>query len=48
MSLLLLLYNLISLFQEYYIKCKYYFVMKISNKRELQQTVFNHSEDIDF
>ena len=26
----------------------YYFVMKIPNKRELQQIVFNHSSDIDF
>ena len=26
----------------------HYFVMKIPNKRELQQTVFNHSSDIDF
>ena len=26
----------------------HYFVMKISNKRELQQIPFNHSSDIDF
>ena len=26
----------------------HYFVIKIPNKRELQQTVFNHSSDIDF
>ena len=26
----------------------HYFVMKISNKRELQQIAFNHSSDIDF
>ena len=26
----------------------HYFIMKISNKRELQQTAFNHSPDIDF
>ena len=26
----------------------YYFVMKIPNKRELRQTAFNHSLDIDF
>ena len=25
-----------------------YFIMKIPNKRELQQTAFNHSSDIDF
>ena len=26
----------------------YYFIMKIPNKRELQQTAFNHLSDIDF
>ena len=26
----------------------HFFIMKIPNKRELQQTVFNHSSDIDF
>ena len=26
----------------------HYFVMKVSNKRELQQIAFNHSSDIDF
>ena len=26
----------------------YYFIMKISNKRELQQIASNHSSDIDF
>ena len=26
----------------------HYFIMKILNKRELQQTTFNHSSDIDF
>ena len=26
----------------------HYFVMKIPNKRELQQTALNHSSDIDF
>ena len=26
----------------------HHFVMKISNKRELQQIAFNHSSDIDF
>ena len=25
-----------------------YFIMKIANKREVQQIVFNHSSDIDF
>ena len=27
---------------------RHYFVMKVSNKRELQQIAFNHSSDIDF
>ena len=27
---------------------KYYFIMKIPNKQELQQIAFNHSSDIDF
>ena len=26
----------------------HYFIMKIPNKRELQQVTFNHSSDIDF
>ena len=26
----------------------HYFVMKIGNKRQLEQTAFNHSSDIDF
>ena len=26
----------------------HHFVMKIPNKREIQQTAFNHSSDIDF
>ena len=26
----------------------HYFIMKIPDKRELQQTAFNHSSDIDF
>ena len=26
----------------------HYFIMKIPNKQELQETVFNHSPDIDF
>ena len=28
--------------------CTYYFIMKISNKRELEKIAFNHSSDIDF
>ena len=45
--ILFLLHNLISLFQKM-LNSKHYFVMKISNKRELQKIPFNHSSDIDF
>ena len=30
------------------LNCTHYFVMKIPNKRKLQQIAFNHSSDIDF
>ena len=30
------------------IKSTHFFIMKIPNRRELQQTAFNHSSDIDF
>ena len=30
------------------LSCTHYFVMKIPNKRKLQQIAFNHSSDIDF
>ena len=30
------------------LKSTHYFIMKISNKQELQQIAFNHSSDIDF
>ena len=30
------------------LKSKYYFVIKISNKQELQQIAFNHSSNIEF
>ena len=30
------------------LNCKHYFIIKIPNKQELQQTAFNHSSDIDF
>ena len=30
------------------LNCAHYFIMKIPNKRELQQTAFNHSWDVDF
>ena len=30
------------------LKSTHYFVMKIPNKRELQQIAFNHSSDIEF
>ena len=30
------------------LNCKHFFIVKIPNKRELQQTSLNHSSDIDF
>ena len=30
------------------LNCTYYFIMKIPNKRELQQIAFNHSPDINY
>ena len=30
------------------INCTHYFIMKIPNKRQLQQIAFNYSSDIDF
>ena len=30
------------------LNARHYFIMKISNKRELQQIASNHSSDIDF
>ena len=44
---LLLYHNFISKCQKYKIKCNS-LIMKIPNKRELQQIVSNHSFDIDF
>ena len=44
-----LLHNLISLYQKILKKIlNTKFIIKIGNKRELQQTAFNHSSDIDF
>ena len=34
--------------REIRLDCTYYFIMKISNKRELEKIAFNHSSDIDF
>ena len=34
--------------RKYYINSMHYFMMKIPNKRELQQIAFNHSSNIDF
>ena len=46
---LVLLHNLILLFQKNIrLNSTHYFVMKIRNKRGLQQIGFNHSSDIDF
>ena len=30
------------------LNCKHFFIMKIPNKKELQQIALNHSSDIDF
>ena len=30
------------------LNCKHFFIMKVPNKRELQQIAFNHSSDIGF
>ena len=38
--------SLVFITQSYF--ATHYFIMKISNKRELQQIAFNHSSDIDF
>ena len=43
--------SLVSITQSYFavrLNSTQYFVMKIPNKRELQQTAFNHSSDIEF
>ena len=34
--------------KKYILNSTHYFVMKVLNKRELQQIAFNHSSDIDF
>ena len=38
--------SLVFITQSYF--ATHYFIMKIPNKRELQQIAFNHSSDIDF
>ena len=38
--------SLVFITQSYF--ATHYFIMKISNERELQQIAFNHSSDIDF
>ena len=45
---LFLLHNLIFCAKKCRLNSMHYFIMKILNKRELQQIVFNHSSDIDF
>ena len=34
--------------KDFRLNSSHYFIMKISNKRELQQNAINHSSDIDF
>ena len=48
-------FSLVFITQSYFVVPKHirlnlthYFIMKIPNKRELQQIAFNHSSDIDF
>ena len=50
-----LLYSIVSITQSYFkvpkdfrLNSTHFFIMKIPNKRELQQTALNHSSDIDF
>ena len=46
--LFFLSYNLASLLQKNIrLNSRHYFIIKIPNKTELQQTAFNHSSDID-
>ena len=45
---LVFLHNLILPYQENRLNSTHYFIMKIPNKQELQQTAFNHSSDINF
>ena len=47
--------SLVFIAQSYFAETKnirqndtHYFIMKIANKRELQQTIVNHLSDIDF
>ena len=47
-SLVFIMQSYFSVPKNYRLNSTYYFVMKIPNKRELQQIVFNHSLDIDF
>ena len=34
--------------KDFRLNSRHFFIMKIPNKRELQQIAFNHSSDIDF
>ena len=45
---LVFLHNLILPYQENRLNSTHYFIMKIPNKQELQQTAFNYSSDINF
>ena len=47
-SLVFIMQSYFSVPKNIILNSTYYFVMKIPNKRELQQIVFNHSSDIDF
>ena len=46
-SLVFIAQSYFSVPKEFRVNCTYYAIMKIHNKRELQQIAINHSADID-
>ena len=47
-SLVFITQSYFSLPKNIRLNCRHFFIMKIPNKRELQQTAFNHLSDISF
>ena len=47
-SLVFITQSYFSLPKNIRLNCRHFFIMKIPNKRELQQTAFNHLSDINF
>ena len=47
-SLVLIIHFYFAVHKNIWLNSTHYFVMKTPNKRELQQSAFNHSSDIDF